>query len=288
MSRESTAPTPSSRRNCLPETRVPSVDRALNMLELVALSEQGLTLSDVSRKLDIPRSSAHYLIHSLVMRGYLERNPCGRGYTLGLRAANFARLPSAKLLLKEFCSPFLQLLAKEVGLTAQVGVLDGAEALVIDRVQAADDIRLDSWVGRHFDLHCTALGKALIAHSPPEEVEKLFEGRKLPRHNHRTLHSLSGVWAQLAEVRERGYAVDDEEHELGVRCVAAPVFNYLGITVAAVSVFSSVNKFADSRIGHMGKKVLEVGREISRNLGDTPLTVPEFHAPGFSPKRIRY
>jgi IclR family KDG regulon transcriptional repressor len=286
MNRDSTAPT--SRRNCFPEKRVPSVDRALNLLEMVELSEQGLTLSEVSRKLGIPPSSAHYLIRSLVMRGYLERKPCGRGYTLGLRAANFARLPSAKLLLKEFCSPFLQVLAEEVGLTAQVGVLDGAEALVIDRVQAADDIRLDCWVGRHFDLHCTALGKALIAHSPTEEVEKLFEGRALPRHNHRTIHSISGIWAQLAEVRERGYAIDDEEHELGVRCVAAPVFNYLGVTVAAVSVFSSVNKFANSRIGHIGKRVLEVGWEISRNLGDSPLMLPDLHPPGFSPKRIRY
>ncbi len=257
------------------ETRVPSVDRALDLLELLALSDRGLTLSDVSRKLRIPRSSAHYLIQSLACRGYLERNPAGRDYVLGLRVANFANSAAARSQLSMICTPYLEAIVKELGLAAQVGVLDGAEALVIDLVDAPTDIRLDSWVGRHFDLHCTALGKALIAHLPDPQVRKLFEGRGLPRHNPNTLCSMEAMKAHLAEVRTKGYAVDNEEHELGARCVAAPIFNYLGSVVAAICVFSSVRKFPTWQIPGVGNKIISVAREISRYLRDPLILRPD-------------
>lgn len=261
------------------ETRVPSVDRALDLLELLALSDHGLTLSDLSRKLRIPRSSAHYLIQSLVCRGYLERNPAGHDYVLGLRVANFANSVAVRSQLRVISSSYLQGIVKELGLTAQLGVLDGAEALVIDRVDAPTDIRLDSWVGRHFDLHCTALGKALIAHLPDPEVKKLFEGHGLPRHNPNTLCSMEAMRAHLAEVRAKGYALDNEEHELGVRCVAAPIFNYLGNGVAAICVFSSTTKFPAWHIPGVANKIISVAREISRYLHDPlilqPITPPK-------------
>jgi IclR family transcriptional regulator, KDG regulon repressor len=256
------------------ETRVPSVDRALDLLELLALSDHGLTLSEVSRKLQIPRSSAHYLIQSLACRGYLERNPAGRDYVLGLRVANFAHSVAARSQLKMISSPYLRDIVKESGLTAQLGVLDGAEALVIDRVDAPTGMQLDSWVGRHFELHCTALGKALIAYLSDAEVEKLFEGRGLSRHNPNTLCSMEAVRAQLAEVRIKGYALDNEEHEIGVRCLAAPIFNYLGSAVAAICVFSSASKFTSWRVSGVGNKIVSVAVEISRHIREPLILRP--------------
>jgi DNA-binding IclR family transcriptional regulator len=248
------------------ETRVPSVDRALDVLELLAGSARGLTLSDISRTLQIPRSSAHYLIQSLLCRGYLARSPAGREYVLGLRVANLTPLTPAQSELRAVCSPYLTSLAKELGLTAQVGVLGRVEAVVIDRADSLADVRFDSWVGRHFDLHCTALGKALIAHLSDAQVERLFQGRGLPRHNRNTLCSLTDVKAHLADVRTRGYAIDNEEHELGVRCIAAPIFNNLRSVVAAVCVFSSVTKLPEWHIPIVGRRVVSAASDISRYL----------------------
>jgi IclR family acetate operon transcriptional repressor len=265
---------PRQKREPFRETRVPSVDRAFDLLELLTLSDQGLTLSEVSQKLQIPRSSAHYLIQSLAYRGYLERNPAGRAYILGLRVANFANSAPARSQLRLASNPYLQGIVKKLGLTAQLGVLDGGEALVIDRVAAPTDVRFDSWVGRHFELHCTALGKALIAHLPDSELKKLFEGRGMPRHNPNTICSLEAVRAQLAEVRANGYASDNEEHELGVRCVAAPIFNYLGNTVAAICVFSSITRFPAWQVPAVGKLVISAASEVSRQLRDPLMLQP--------------
>ena len=271
------------RREPCRETHVPSVDRAFDLLELLTLSEQGLTLSEVSQKLRIPRSSAHYLIQSLAGRGYLERNSVGRAYVLGLGVAKFANSAPARSQLRLITRPFLQNLVREVGLTAQFGVLDGAEALIIDRVGAPGDIGFDCWVGRHLELHCTALGKALIAHLPDVEVKKLFAGRGLPRHNTNTICSLDTFKAHLAEVRATGFAFDNEEHELGVRCVAAPVFNYLGNTIAAIGFSSCVSKVPQWRLQNAGKLVVAAATEVSRQLRDPLMLSPAANLADISP-----
>ena len=137
---------------------------------------------------------------------------------------------------------------------------------MIQKVDPPSGKRLDSWVGRHFDLHCTALGKALLAYLSDEEVERLFEQNDLSSHNPNTICSLSKLKAHLAVIRARGYAVDDQEHELGVRCVAAPILSEHGRALAAVTVFSPVNQFPSWQIPQCGLKVVSAAREISRSL----------------------
>jgi DNA-binding IclR family transcriptional regulator len=254
----------------LRDPSIPSVDRALNLLELLASTSAGFNLSMISRKLNIPKSSAYYLVTTLAKRNLVRRSPRGRVYSLGTDALGFARMNPAELDLKIFCSPYVQSLSKKLGITAQFGIREGAEARIIDRSET-HGLRLDSWVGRHFDLHCTAIGKALISSASEAELEQLFRSRGLPKHNENTVCSLEVLKSHLLEVRRRGFATDDEEHELGVRCVASPVFNCVGGVVGAICVFSPAAHLSRAQMPNVGAEVAKAAKEISRSLNDSPL-----------------
>lgn len=246
-----------------PDPQVPSVDRALNLLELLASSTIGLKLSMISRRLNIPKSSAHYLLTTLAKRNLVRRDADRRVYSLGIQSQFFGRVSDAEPELKAICSPFIQSLSKELALTAQVGIREGNEVRIVDRSEVPGS-KLDSWVGRHFDLHCTAIGKALISYLSEVEVENLFRAHGLPKHNEQTVCSLEILKGQLAEARRRGFAVDDEEHEIGVRCLASPIFNHLGGVVAAICIFGPVSRLSRSEIPALGLEIAKTAREVSR------------------------
>ncbi len=249
--------------------RVPSVDRALNLLDLLASNRCGMNLTAISRRLNIPKSSAYYLLTTLAKRNFVRRSPDGRLYSLAIEVSPFMDVTSQESSLKSLCSPFIRSLSKSLRMTAQTGIREGCEARIIDRSEMPG-LTLDSWVGRHFDLHCTAIGKALIAFLPDVEVENLFRRRGLPKHNENTICSLELLKAQLADVRSRGFSTDDEEHELGVRCVASPVFNHVEAVVGAICIFSPSSRLSRSDMPNIGVEVAKVAKEISRILNNSP------------------
>lgn len=258
--------------NGIRDPSVPSVDRALNLIELLASTTAGLNLSMICRKLSIPKSSAYYLVSTLVKRNLVRRSPDGRVYSLGTLAPSFAKIGRAESDLKKFCAPFIQSLSNRLTMTAQLGIREGAEARIIDRSELPGP-RLDSWVGRHFDLHCTAIGKALISYLPDPEVENLFRTRGLPKHNENTVSSLEVLKSHLAETRRRGYATDDEEHELGVRCVASPIFNHSAGVIGGICVFTPASRLSRPEMPGVGVEVVKTARDISRAFNDSPLDV---------------
>lgn len=248
---------------------VPAVDRALNLLELLGSTATGLSLSAISRRLDIPKSSAYYLVTTLAKHNLVQRSPGRPVYSLGTDAVHFATMGRADCALKALCAPYIRFLSNRLRMTAQVGIREGAEARIIDRSEIPG-LKLDSWIGRHFDLHCTAVGKALISCLTRTEVENLFRSRGFPRHNENTIGSLEALRVDLEQVRRRGFATDDEEHELGVRCVASPIFNYWGGVVAALCVFSPSCRLSRSEMPNVGIEVTEAAKEISRHFNDAP------------------
>lgn len=248
---------------------VPSVDRALNLIELLASTSAGLNLSMISKKLNIPKSSAYYLVTTLAKRNLVRRSADRRVYSLGTLAPSFAKINRAESDLRDFCSPYIESLSKRLGMTAQLGIQEGAEARIIDRSEMPGP-RLDSWVGRHFDLHCTAIGKALISYLPDTEVENLFRTRGFPKHNENTVSSLEVLKFHLAETRRRGFTTDDEEHELGVRCVASPIFNHSAGVVGAICVFTSASRLSRPEMPGLGVEVMKTARDFSRAFNDSP------------------
>jgi len=246
--------------------RVPAIDRAFDLLELLADRCGSLSLSEISRSLHIPKSSAHYLVHTLVTRGYLQQMPNGRNYSSGSRLAVILGNQSLRRYqLRNICAPYLRRLATNFALTAHAAVLDESEGVIIDKEEWSSGRQVSSYLGRHFDLHCTALGKALIVQLSEAEVEGLFQNRGFPRHNSKTIFSLKTLKLELEKVRAKGYAVNDEEHTVGVRAIAAPVPNHLGQVVAAISLHGPIGSIPTSKIASVGNEICSVARDISEH-----------------------
>ena len=243
-------------------SRLPAVDRAMSLLELLAVSREGLTLSEVSRRLDIPKSTTHYLIHTLTTRGYVQRTRNGR-HSLGFRIADVAGASTAELSLGTLSTPHLRQLVARMNLTATVAILRGAEAVIISRATSPQDAAGGAWVGRHVDLHCTAQGKALIAQLHENEINKLFGRRELAQFTSKTIKSLIALKAHLAEVRSNGFAINDEEHVYGVRAVAAPVVDLRRGVVAAISVRGSTEHLPSCRLTEVGRALVRASHDLS-------------------------
>jgi DNA-binding IclR family transcriptional regulator len=169
--------------------------------------------------------------------------------------------------IKEVAGPVLRRLVKQSGLTAHIAVLDHREAVYIDKVEPSSFIRLDTWVGRRMDLHSTGVGKVLAAFMPPLEFEAWVNERGLSKKTGRTITTRGQLIKELARVREAGCAVDDEENSVGVRCVAAPIFDSQGRARAALGLSGTTLQIEGSSIKSVGHLVVDASAEISSQLG---------------------
>jgi DNA-binding IclR family transcriptional regulator len=235
----------------------------MSLLELLATVQDGLTLSEVSRKLHIPKSTSHYLIYTLTTRGYVQRRTDGH-HILGMRSADLVLASAgAEANLGKLACATLRQIAVRTNLTATMSVLRGAEAVIIGRCKSFRDTGGGSWIGRHLDIHCTAQGKALIAPLSEEELNKLIGGRELARYTSKTISSFTELKAHLSVIRASGFAINDEEQVLGVRAVAAPVVDPLGSVLASVSVRGFTDEIPLSRLPELGREMIQAARYLS-------------------------
>jgi DNA-binding IclR family transcriptional regulator len=246
---------------------VPSVERALALLECLADLKHGLSVSEISRRFSLPKSSVHLIAATLERKGYLRKSMQTGKYKLGLRLVSLSRLALEGLDLPAEARPLLQSLMRRTGLTVHMGVLSGSEAVLIEKVEAPGMIKLATWVGRRMDVHCTGIGKALIACLPEQEFNRFIAAHELARHNARTIVSPALLKQELARVREQGYSVDDEEDEIGLRCVGTPVFGREGQVVAAVSVAGTKYQMPLNRVPSLARILKQTAEGISALLG---------------------
>lgn len=196
--------------------------RALELIEHVAASGEPVSLSELARQVDLPKSSAHALARTLADEGYLLRDDRG-AYSLGPRLLSLlGRLPQ-RFELPRVARPLMQKLVEDLGETAILGVRQGHEIIYIEQVEAPQMIRYVAPLGEPRPLHCTSIGKTLLAHMDPAEADALLRGARLERFTEHTTTTLKGLKAELAEIREQGYAVNHEESMAGIAAIAVPV-----------------------------------------------------------------
>ena len=244
-----------------------AVERALAILERVAQNRDGLTNADISRRVGMPKSSASYILRTLERRGYLRRQAQTGRYRLGLKVLSLGRDVLAGFEIGEVALPILRALVERTQLTVHLAILDHGEAVYIEKVDAPGFIKMDTWVGRRMDLHSTSVGKSLVAHLPAPEVESLFRERGLRKRTAKTITSLPRLVKELEKVRAQGYAVDDEENNLGARCVGAPVMGPDRQVQAAVGVSGTTGQVNRETLARIAELVQEAARKISRQLG---------------------
>ena len=225
---------------------VPALDRAISILELLGKSRAGLTLPELVAQSGFPRSSIHYLLVTLERRGYVQRNERTSRYLFGVNLVQLANSAWSGLSLRQQAAPFLGNLVRRAQMTAHMGILQDNGAVIVAKHSPLDGPRTATWVGKRMDVHCTGLGKALIAYLSEPQLECLLRDHGLPRHNENTISSPKKLREELARVVQNGFALDDEEDELGLRCIGAPAFDFAGRAIAAVSVSATSAQFTDA------------------------------------------
>ncbi|MFZ0039342.1 MAG: IclR family transcriptional regulator [Candidatus Acidiferrales bacterium] len=248
------------------ESATPAVARALDLLEILGRSNQGLTLSELSRELGIPKSTTHYIIGTLSARGYLQRAPWSRQYSLAARAFEFRARSGADSRLMQISSRGVNALAESTSLGAQVSVLDGNEGLVIARANSRPQPTGGTGPGYHFHLHCTAAGKVLLAWMNERVLETFFLNQVLAKFTCRTITNFEGLRDHLRDVRGRGFAINHEEYHVNRRAIAVPIISESGRAIAAISVDGMSSQILASRVPQLAEQLYAASRELSREL----------------------
>jgi len=227
---------------------VPVLCRALSIMELLAVTRNGLTLPEVARRLEIPKSSAHCILLTLLRQNYVTRSPRTRRFILGFKLFSLANEALNGLRLRELAMPHLRQLMLGTGLTVHMAIFDRHEAILIAKIDPPGGAGLATWIGRHMELHCTGLGKVLLASLPESELNQLLQIRTFPRHNDNTIVSNKRLTREIGNVRANGYALDDEEEEIGVRCIGIPLYAPDGTVAAAISVAGTLQQITNENI----------------------------------------
>ena len=254
---------------------VQSVDRVLDIAEALATVPQGMLLSDLAAATGLHISTAHRLAGALVERGYACKDQESGKYRLTLRLFEIGSRVSNILNLLSAARPLLDDLAAYSQEVVHLVERDGAEVVYLYKAEPARPlVRTASFVGCRNPMYCTGVGKSILANLPEEEVERVWAESDVQAFTQYTILDLPSLRRELEQVRRQGFAVDDEEHEAGIRCVASPIFNCAGKPVAAVSISAPVSRLDQTVMVQMLPKLMNLTREISQLLGYVPPKKP--------------
>lgn len=240
--------------------------KVLSIFDLLDRSPDGLQLRSIAEQTKLNKSTAYRFLAHLEKDGYLVREGSG-AYLLGPRLVHLGSGSTYQSTIRRISRPILEELWHESGETVNLGVLTGRDVLYLDVLESPHDFRLVSKIGMRRPVHCTGLGKAILAWQPARFREELLANTKFERLTTHTILRPAEMVAELGRIRRVGYAVDNEEAELGARCVAAPVFDSSGLIAAGVSVSGPVIRMSRSRTAEMAKAVKRAALKISRHLG---------------------
>lgn len=244
-----------------------SVNRALDALLAICEAENGIALGDLSEVLGLHKATTHRLVRSLVTYRFVTQDPETKKYRAGLKLFELARTTVDKLELRSQALPELSDLSRKTEETVHLAVLDDGEVVYIDKRETQHTIRMYSAVGKRGPAHCTGVGKVLLAYSDPEEVRRVVKQKGLKRFTENTITELAALERHLARVRERGYAIDDCEHEAEIRCAACPIRDHTGRVVAAVSVTVPSLRATKEQVKALVPHVVRAAATISQKMG---------------------
>lgn len=246
---------------------VKSAERTLLVIELLTRHPGGLTFLDIIEQLDLPKSSAHALLQTMLQRGHLEFSETTKRFRLGVRLWEAGQAYDRAFDLARLARPFLEAARDELQETVQLAVLDGTDNVYIAKVDADQRLVLASNVGMRLPAHATGLGKVLLAGLDDEEIRARYDGMQLERFTPTTITDLDGLIDAVGAARVRGYAVDEAEYTHGVRCVAVPIVGPGRTVTAAVSVSVPEVRLPDDAVERVAACLVKHAGELTSSLG---------------------
>jgi IclR family transcriptional regulator, KDG regulon repressor len=236
-------------------------------LGLSVKKKGGLGVTELANKMDINKSSVYRILATMEQYGYIEQDEDTARYKLGYRFLEISSRLLESLDLRTAAKPFLQELEEETNEVIHLVVYDQGEVVYIEKLDGNELLRMHSKVGKRAPMHCTSVGKAILAHLPRQTVLDIIQRKGLPRHTVHTITEQDAFLEELRSVREMGFGLDLEENEAGITCISAPIFDHAGKVTAAVSISGPTIRMTEERLEKLKTRMIETGKGISRRLG---------------------
>lgn len=257
---------PEAVRNGDDKSRIQSIAKMREILGCFSTVDRHLSLAQIASRSGLPRPTAHRMLSALREIGFIDQDARNGSYSLGIGLFELGSLALSNMDLLREAKPFMDKLSRLAGESAHLGVFTGYEVIVVEREEPTERVSRGMQPSESSPAYCTGVGKALLAFQKPEVIERIIDGG-LKAYTNNTITAPDRLRQEMAEIRSRGYAIDDCEHELWVRCVAAPIRNASGHVFAAVSVTGSADRMTNKKLGDLAPLVVQTADTISRQIG---------------------
>lgn len=241
-----------------------SVGKALQIVDILSQSTEPMRLQDIAKNVEMPSSTVLRMISTLAEYGYVGQIAETKRYYLTLKFAKIGSLVSSRFSIRDIAHPVLIQLSSECGEAACIAVEEGRKVIYIDVADGPDGmLKIMQRIGKQSPLHCTGVGKCLLLNYDEAQIDQLIKTMGLQSYTANTITDKQHLLDELEHIRTRGFALDDQECELGARCAAAPIRDYSGRIVAAISVSGPINRMTYSRLETIGSMVISAAARIS-------------------------
>ncbi|MGH9327163.1 MAG: IclR family transcriptional regulator [Terriglobia bacterium] len=246
------------------------IDRAFAILDVLAASARGQSLTQLTHRLGLSKSTCHRLLKILERYRFAEKDPLTSKFRLGGRVLELGAQAAAQIDVIQEAIPFLERLSQETRETARLGVLTDLEVVSIATADGHHALRMSPTLGRRSPVYCSSLGKAILAFLPEEKYRIIMSGCRLRPFTRNTITRRSDLRMELTRIKKRGYAIDQEELESGLSCIGAPVWDYSCKVVAAISIAGAAQRFGREQLPELAQFVMSAAADLSRRLGYQP------------------
>lgn len=249
---------------------VPALEKALLIIETLSTEPEAVGVSELCKRLHIPKTSAFFILNTLDQHEYIMKSEDGK-YKLGNKFINIGLNILSKLDIRQIAKPYMDELLKETNFTVHLAVLDNCEAMYVEKVENQAFVKFSTYIGQRQPLHASGVGKALACMLPEDRLDEIVSKVGLPAKTENTITSVKDFKIKLADSKSQGYAIEDEEGEYGIRCIGAPIMSHTGSVVAAIGITALRSDLPIENIPLLGVKLRDTARKISAQMGYTPV-----------------
>lgn len=245
---------------------VQSVARALEILKLFEMSGE-LSLSEISERMGLSNSTAYGLVNTLVTKDFLEQSDSTKRYKLGIKNYELGNCFEKRLDIRRVLRPYLKELIQEYHETIHIARHHNGEVVYIDKVGGSDFNIISSQIGHRAPMYCTGVGKVMLAYLPEEYLEEYVFSKEMRKYTENTILDKESLLLELEKIRSRGYGYDDEEIEVGLKCIAVPILGKGGKPIAGISLSAPTGRMTEDRLQDIAEKLLEISKHVSKQMG---------------------
>ena len=253
-----------------PNYPIKVLNKAFSVLDILLKNNAPMSMTEISEELGLYPSTTHRILDTLKYGGFVEQDPSTQKYQLGLKLIELGMARLNQIDLVKEARPFLKELSKKIDETVHLAILEDTEALYLAKEESTQTIRMISYVGKRAPLHCTSLGKVLLAFLPSNERDKILEKIELFKLTENTITNKQSLIEELNKIKQEEFALDNEENEKFVRCIAAPIRNHRGKVIAAASISGPSYRINEKNQNYLKEELITTCQNISSRLGLNP------------------